>query len=112
MLLPPSPPDETQHALSTNECDLVHALAGRFQALLARYTGQDDIVSGAPIAGRTHIELEKIIGFFINTLVLRTDLSGNPTFLELLERVRAMALGAYAHQDVPFDLLVKNPSAT
>jgi amino acid adenylation domain-containing protein/non-ribosomal peptide synthase protein (TIGR01720 family) len=80
-------------------------LAG-FQTLLHRYTGQVDLAVGSPIAGRNRPELEGIIGFFINTLVFRTDLSGNPSFNELVNRVRDVALGAYAHQDVPFERVV------
>ncbi len=81
-------------------------LAG-FQILLHRYTDQPDIVTGSPIAGRNRGETEELIGFFVNTLVLRTDLSGNPTFSELVERVREVCLGAYAHQDLPFEKLVE-----
>ena len=81
-------------------------LAG-FQALLSRYTGQEDIAVGTPIAGRSRVELEPLIGFFVNTLVLRTDLSGDPTVGELLARVRRVALDAYAHQEVPFEKLVE-----
>ncbi|HEX8116078.1 MAG TPA: amino acid adenylation domain-containing protein, partial [Pyrinomonadaceae bacterium] len=81
-------------------------LAG-WQALLHRYTGQDDITTGTPIANRNRVETENLIGFFVNTLVLRTDLSHEPTFAELLRRVREVCLGAYTHQDVPFEMLVE-----
>ncbi|GHO60126.1 hypothetical protein KSB_86010 [Ktedonobacter robiniae] len=81
-------------------------LAG-FQVVLQRYTGQSDVSVGTPIANRSRAELEGLIGLFLNTLVLRTDLSGNPSFVELLRRVREVALGAYAHQDVPFEQLVE-----
>ncbi|KEO82561.1 non-ribosomal peptide synthetase, partial [Tumebacillus flagellatus] len=82
-------------------------LLGAFQLLLSRYSGQEDISVGTPIAGRHHHDTEQLIGFFVNTLVMRTDLSGAPTFEELLNRVREVALGAYAHQDVPFEKLVE-----
>ena len=81
-------------------------LAG-FAALLAHYTGQTDVVVGAPTANRTRAELEGLIGFFVNTLVLRADLRDNPPFIELLGRVREAALGAYGHQDLPFEMLVE-----
>jgi aspartate racemase len=78
-----------------------------FQTLLFRYTGQEDIVVGTPIAGRNREEIEDLIGFFVNTLALRTNVSGNPTFRELLGRVKEIALAAYAHQDLPFEKLVE-----
>src|SRR5205807_6636974 len=86
---------------------LFMAALALFDVLLHRYSGQRDIVVGTPIAGRTRSELEPLIGFFINTLVLRCDLSGNPTFRELLRRSREVTLAAYSHQDVPFEKLVE-----
>jgi non-ribosomal peptide synthetase component F len=81
-------------------------LAG-FQTLLYRYTGQDDIVVGTPIANRNRAEIEGLIGFFVNTLALRIDLSGDPTFRELVKRVRDVTLNAYAHQDLPFERVIE-----
>ena len=86
---------------------LFMTLLAAFQALLLRYTGQEDIAVGSPIAGRNRGEIEGLIGFFVNTLVLRTDLSGDPSFQELLKRVREVALQAYANQDLPFEKLVE-----
>jgi amino acid adenylation domain-containing protein len=81
-------------------------LLASFQVLLQKYTGQNDLIVGTDIANRNRMETENLIGFFINQLALRTDLSGNPTFSELLHRVREVTLGAYTHQDLPFDKLV------
>ncbi|HST62618.1 MAG TPA: amino acid adenylation domain-containing protein, partial [Longimicrobium sp.] len=85
---------------------LYMVLLGAFQSLLSRYSGSEDIVVGTPIAGRTRRETEGLIGFFVNTLVLRTDLAGNPSFREVVRRVRDVTLGAYDHQEVPFEQLV------
>lgn len=86
---------------------LFMTLLAAFQALLHRYTSQTDMAVGSPIANRHRSELEGLIGFLVNSLVLRTDLAGDPTFRELLERVRAVTLAAYAHQDLPFEKLVE-----
>ena len=86
---------------------LFMSLLAGFQTLLARYSGEDQIVIGTDVANRSTTETERLIGFFINLLALRTDLSGNPTFRELLGRVREVALGAYTHQEMPFDKLVQ-----
>ncbi|HEU4712855.1 MAG TPA: amino acid adenylation domain-containing protein [Pyrinomonadaceae bacterium] len=95
-------------ALSRGEgVTLFMTLLAAFQILLSRYSGQHDIAVGTPIANRNRAETENLIGFFVNTLVLRADLSGNPSVRELLRRVREVALGAYAHQDVPFEKLVE-----
>ena len=94
-------------ALSQREgATLFMVLMAAFKVLLYRYSGQRDIVVGTPIANRKRGELEGLIGFFVNTLALRTDLSGDPTFQELLKREREVALGAYGHQDIPFEQLV------
>ena len=81
-----------------------------FKILLHRYSGQDHVVVGSPIANRNRVELENLIGFLANTLVLATRVGGSSSFLELLGRVRETALGAYGHQDVPFELLVQELS--
>ena len=82
-------------------------LLAAFQLVLSRWSRQEDIAIGSPIANRNRTEIEGLIGFFVNTLVLRTDLSGNPTFQELLERVRETSLQAYAYQDIPFERVVE-----
>ena len=86
---------------------LFMTLLAAFQTMLHRYTNQREIVVGTPIANRTRTEVEDLIGLFVNTLVVRTDLSGNPSFRKLLGRVREVALDAFAHQDVPFEKLVE-----
>jgi amino acid adenylation domain-containing protein len=95
-------------ALSRQEgVTLFMTMLAAFKVLLNRYTSQDDLVVGTPIANRNRQETEGLIGFFVNALVLRTDLSGDPSFRELLRRVREVCLGAYSHQDLPFDRLVE-----
>jgi len=96
------------HELGRNEgCTLFMVLVAAFDVALAHHAGTTDVVIGTPIAGRSRTELEGLIGFFINTLVLRTSVAGNPTFRELLGRVKQTALDAYAHQDLPFEKLVE-----
>ncbi|MBD1881802.1 non-ribosomal peptide synthetase [Coleofasciculus sp. FACHB-T130] len=95
-------------ALSQQEgVTLFMTLLAAFQTLLYRYTQQEDIAVGSPIANRNRSEIEGLIGFFVNSLVLRTNFDGNPTFRSLLSRVREVSLGAYAHQDLPFEKLVE-----
>ena len=86
---------------------LFMTLLAAFQTLLYRYTGQEDIVVGSPIANRTRSEIEGLIGFFVNTLILRGRFGGNPTFREFLAETRRVALDAYEHQDLPFEKLVE-----
>ncbi|MFP2913742.1 condensation domain-containing protein, partial [Pyxidicoccus sp. 3LFB2] len=83
------------------------ALLAGWQLLLSRYSGQDDVVVGSPIAGRRHSELEGLIGFFVNTLVLRSRIDSRASFRQLLGQVRKSTLGAFEHQDVPFEKLVE-----
>ncbi|HET7505625.1 MAG TPA: amino acid adenylation domain-containing protein, partial [Kofleriaceae bacterium] len=126
----PRPPIQTFHGSSWAfelPADVVHdlgavgqaqgattfmVLLAVFQMLLHRYSGQDDVVVGAPVANRDRAEVESVIGFFVNTLALRTDLSGSPSFAELVARVRETCLGAYAHQGVPFEKLVEELKPT
>jgi amino acid adenylation domain-containing protein len=81
-------------------------LLAAFQTLLYRYSGQSDIAVGTPIANRTRREIEGLVGFFVNTLVMRTDFSENPNFYDLVQQVREVSLGAFSHQDLPFEILV------
>ncbi|ACC81846.1 condensation domain-containing protein [Nostoc punctiforme] len=104
----PSNLSQQLQALTRQEgATLFMTLLAGFQILLQLYTQQDDIIVGTDVANRNRAEIESLIGFFVNLLVLRTDLSGNPSFRELLGRVREVALGAYAHQDLPFEKLVE-----
>jgi amino acid adenylation domain-containing protein len=99
--------DELEALSQRQGMTLFMTLLAAFQTLLYRYTQQEDIVVGSAIANRNRREIEGLIGFFVNSLVLRTNLSGNPTFLELLNRVREVTLEAYTHQDLPFEKLVE-----
>ena len=92
----------TEHAVTP-----FMVLLAVFDVVLSRYTNEEDIVVGSPIANRSSTETEALVGVLINTLVLRADCSGNPTFKEHLLRTRDMALAAYEHQDLPFDTLVE-----
>ena len=107
VLLPATLRDELKTLSQREGATLFMTLLAAFQVLLLRYSGQEQIVTGTPIAGRTRLETENLIGFFVNTLALRGDLSGNPTFQELLQRTREAALGAYSHQELPFEKLVE-----
>jgi hypothetical protein len=104
------PSDLTQRLkrLSRQEnVTLYMTLLAAYNVLLSRYSGQEDIVVGTPIANRNRSEIENVIGFFANTLPLRCSVAGDPSFHELLRRVREVALGAYAHQDLPFEKVVE-----
>jgi amino acid adenylation domain-containing protein len=109
--VPFSLPADSSHALRElarrEGATLFMVLLAAFYVVLGRWSGQRDIVVGSPIAGRNQRETEPMIGFFVNTLALRTDLSGDPSFSALLQRVRQTALGAYAHQDLPFEKVVE-----
>ncbi|MEA2174632.1 MAG: hypothetical protein QOD00_2224, partial [Blastocatellia bacterium] len=99
---------EELQAMSRGEgVTLFMTLLAAFQILLSRYSGESDISVGTPVANRTRAEIESLIGFFVNTLVMRTEVSGELSFRELVKRVREVCLGAYAHQDVPFEKLVE-----
>jgi alpha-ketoglutarate-dependent taurine dioxygenase len=105
--LPPSLVESLRTLSKRERVTLFMILLAAFNMLLRRYTGQEDIVLGADIANRNRRELEGLIGFFVNMLVIRTDLSGNPSFLDLLGRVQRVTVEAYAHQDLPFERLVE-----
>jgi len=105
--LSPALTEQLRRMCSQESLTLYMALLAALQTLLARYANQTDLTVGSPIASRNQPEIEGLIGFFANTLVMRTDLSGNPGFRELLARVREMALDAFAHQDLPFESLVE-----
>ncbi|MCU1268103.1 MAG: putative linear pentadecapeptide gramicidin synthetase LgrB [Acidobacteria bacterium] len=107
LVVPPSLRDSLVALSRRTDTTLFMTLLAAFQTLLSRYANQEDIVLGTPIANRTRRETEDLVGFFVNTLLMRTDLSGNPGFRELLRRVREVSLQAYAHQDVPFEKLVE-----
>ncbi|MFS0519589.1 amino acid adenylation domain-containing protein [Nostoc sp. UIC 10607] len=105
--LPPSLTQALEVLSSQEGVTLFMTMLAAFQTLLYRYTQQEDIAVGSPIANRNRSELEGLIGFFVNSLVLRTDFSGKATFRELLNRVREITLEAYSHQDLPFEKLVE-----
>jgi amino acid adenylation domain-containing protein len=105
--VPPELTAELRELCRRADVTLFMALLAVFQALLSQYSGQTDIVVGVPIAGRHRPGLQRVVGLFVNTLVMRTDLSGQPGFRELLGRVRSTALAAYEHQDMPFERLVE-----
>jgi len=107
LTLPNQLTQQLQTLSQQENATLFMTLLAGWQILLSRYTDQTDIAVGSPIANRDHSEIEKLIGFFTNTLVLRTDLSQHPSFREVLQRVRETALGAYSHQEIPFEKLVE-----
>ncbi|MES2936878.1 MAG: amino acid adenylation domain-containing protein [Pseudomonadota bacterium] len=106
-VLPKPLVDKLQALAQAEGATLFMVLLAAFQSLLSRWSGQDDVVVGTPVAGRTHRATEGLIGFFINMLALRTDLAGDPTFRTLLGRVKNTALDAFAHQHLPFEKLVE-----
>ncbi len=100
--------DRLKEIARSERATLFMTLLAAFQTMLHRYTGVDDIVVGTPVAGRTRVETEGLIGLFVNTLAMRGDLAGDPAFRELLRRTRDFAFDAYAHQDLPFDMVVES----
>ncbi|MEE4185873.1 MAG: amino acid adenylation domain-containing protein, partial [Gammaproteobacteria bacterium] len=117
-LIPAALHDALQACANANGASLFMVLLAAFKALLYRHTGRTDLVVGTPVAGRTRTALEPVVGCFLNTLVLRTDCGADPTFAELLTRVRETTLAAYEHQDLPFERLLellqppRNPAHT
>lgn len=105
--IPEALTEELKRFSRREDTTLFMTVLAAFQVLLARYSGQRDVVVGVPIANRTRVELERLIGFFVNTLPLRLELIGNPSVREVLEQVRRNTLLAYAHQDLPFERLVQ-----
>ncbi|MFD1543058.1 condensation domain-containing protein, partial [Nonomuraea guangzhouensis] len=95
-----------QEVSRQNASTMFMTLLSAYAVLLSKYTGQDDLIVGTPVANRNHGETEQLIGFFVNTLALRADLRGDPTFAELLSQIRGTALAAYTHQDLPFEQLI------
>ncbi|MFE3031380.1 amino acid adenylation domain-containing protein [Streptomyces canus] len=104
--VPASVTEGLRKVAGENDASMFMTLLAAYTLVLSRYSGQDDIAVGTPVAARNRAETEDLIGFFVNSLVLRTDLSGDPTFTQLLARVREMSLAAYANQDLPFEQLV------
>ncbi|MES2660596.1 MAG: amino acid adenylation domain-containing protein [Verrucomicrobiota bacterium] len=107
LVLRPSISEKVARISREHGATMFHVFLAAFKAVASRYTGVDDIAVGSPVAGRTRAELEPIVGTFINSVILRTDLSGDPSFGELVERVRDTVTEAIAHQDLPFEQLVK-----
>ncbi|HEY6804790.1 MAG TPA: amino acid adenylation domain-containing protein [Pyrinomonadaceae bacterium] len=107
VLLPPALADSLNRFSDEEGVTLFMTLLAAFQTLLWRYTGQKQFLIGTPVANRKHEEIENLIGFFVNTLVLRANISASETCRELLARVREICLGAYAHQDLPLEMLVE-----
>jgi amino acid adenylation domain-containing protein len=117
-VLPARLADALRERARAEQCTLFMALLTAYEVVLGRHGGQDDFLVGAPIAGRDRVELEPLIGYFVNTIVLRADLTGDPTLRDLLHRTRTGALDAYAHQYLPFERLMtelrvaRDPSRT
>ena len=107
LALPAALTDQLKRLAADRGATVFMVLLAAYQALLARHTTQQDLVVGTPVAGRRDAQTERMIGFFVNMLALRTDLSGDPSFSELIRQVRSTTLAAYEHQDLPFDRLVE-----